>query len=122
MAACQHCSATESACQWRDGCCEYCNHIEGRDLNATDPAVTEAMVARELWNTADDYGNPEDYVEQARALIHSLRPIIEAEVRERIAADIEAEAARRTARIISPYDRAHRDGLLSAERIARGQS
>lgn len=86
----------------------------------SDLTVMEAMVARELWNTADDYGLPEDYIEQARTLIHSLRPIIEAEVRERIAADIEAEA--RQVLTDDGAGQVERAALLDAARIARGQS
>lgn len=97
-------------------------HVEGcrHPVPPTDPAVTAAAEALTTGWTGDP---PEAWaLTIARTAVAAARPIIEAEVRERIAADIEAEAARRTARIISPYDRAHRDGLLSAERIARGQS
>lgn len=93
----------------------------------SDLTVMEAMVARELWNTADDYGNPEDYVEQARALIHSLRPIIEAEVRERIAADIEAAGGpKRDPRSLYDEPARHQEtrwaAYRDAARIARGKS
>ena len=91
----------------------------------SDLTVMEAMVARELWNTADDYGHPEDYIEQARTLIHSLRPIIEAEVRERIAAEIEARLAREAEAAESIGNPLAALGIRTASwdaaRIARGQ-
>jgi hypothetical protein len=56
--------------------------------------------------------------EAARDVVDSVRPIIEAEVRERIAAEIEAEA-----RQVLTDDGAgqfEKAGLLDAARIARG--
>lgn len=58
--------------------------------------------------------------EAARDVVDSVRPIIEAEVRERIAADIEAEA-----RQVLTDDGAgqfEHAGLRLAARIARGQA
>lgn len=94
----------------------------------SDLTVMEAMVARELWNTADDYGHPEDYIEQARTLIHSLRPIVEAEVRERIAAEIEsshedfADPLRRFCAVCCDDDHKSLPWPCPAVRIARGMS
>lgn len=76
-------------------------------MSATDPAVTAAaaIMADDGWTC--DYHDPSEPCSEcdkarahtATAIAAAVRPIIEAEVRERIAADIEAEAqpARRTA-------------------------
>lgn len=51
----------------------------------TDATVAE-FVARQLWHAADDFGGPEDWREDAEAIVDHLTGY----VRERIAADIKA--------------------------------
>ena len=52
----------------------------------------------------------------AGVAVAAARPIIEAELRERIAAEIEAQEAT----VYEAYDGGYNDGLTDAARIARG--
>jgi len=82
----------------------------------TDPAVTAAAEA--IRHAEFDAKAPWEVVE-ARAAVAAARPIIEAEVRERIAADIEAlPLALYGDRVTLTPARIRQD----AARIARGQS
>ena len=100
----------------------------------TDPAVTAAAEA--LWVTEhfpvdeNDMRLPSrdhpDFVQMevmtyasAENAVAAARPIIEAEVRERIAAEIEAERDGEPA--MTRDDRAYDEGMTDAARIARRQ-
>ena len=80
MSACLACGATDQSCQYRQGCCERCDHRE------------TTVVSRDRHYIESMYG---DVVSE-----------IVAEVRERIAADIEAQGH---------PDGYHRPGLTRAQ-------
>lgn len=82
-------------------------------MSATDPAVTAAAEAIHV-TAFQALGDA------AEAVVAAVRPIIVAEVRERIAADLEAEA--RQVLTDDGAGQVERAALLDAARIARGQS
>lgn len=81
----------------------------------TDPAVTAAAEALSIIGGVPDIWD----LRAAGIAVAAARPIIEAEVRERIAADIEA---RIYANPLTTQERWQASGLMAAARIARGQS
>lgn len=93
-------------------------------MSTQDPAVTAAALAiARIVEGEPVAGTDADvvaaYSPEADAAVAAARPIIEAEVRERIAAEIEAEAASLRATEQPDYIRAALD-LEVAARIARG--
>lgn len=82
----------------------------------TDPAVTAAAEALSIIGGVPDIWD----LRAAGIAVAAARPIIEAEERERIAADIEAEA--RQVLTDDGAGQVERAALLDAARIARGQS
>lgn len=87
-------------------------------MTTQDAAVTAAAEALSLPLLADLFQTEVDHV--AEVAVAAARPIIEAEERERIAADIEAEA--RQVLTDDGAGQVERAALLDAARIARGQS
>ena len=89
-------------------------------MSATDPAVTAAAEAIDGPGTAYLIQRGHVDIDDVARVVAAARPIIEAEVRERIAADIEAEA--RQVLTDDGAGQVERAALLDAARIARGQS
>ena len=116
-------------------CGPYTPIVNRRHRCEDNPAVTaaaeamhdayEARAAEVGWETqarsrvawADV---PEANKQAMYAAVAAARPIIEAEVRERIAAEIEAE--RDSVAAETENDRAYDIGMTDAARIARGQT
>jgi len=131
VTTCRNCGTSRTTCQAVEGCCSYCLHAEPVDVNATDAAVTAAAEAIDGPGSTYLIQRGHVDIDDVARVVAAARPIIEAEVRERIAAEREAEfqhiatfggaeppafmdAAQRAA-----YDLGYHDG---AARIARGQS
>jgi len=85
----------------------------------SDPAVRAAAEA--LASHYGDTGYAALHEDDASVAVAAARPLIEAEVRERIAAEIEARVnVVRDKKAANGYRDAELDGLRDAARIARG--
>lgn len=104
-------------CAWTGLDGTKCDVPLRQSATTTDPAVTAAAEA--LAPHVENVRAISAFV-LALAAVAAARPIIEAEERERIAADIEAEA--RQVLTDDGAGQVERAALLDAARIARGQS